>query len=68
MVLTASFPKPDPTAFIGAVQTEAAISCLPGCVALIIMSTKLAKPLQTEGLEEQLEEMLRGRHNHKIGN
>lgn len=30
--------------------------------------TKLAKPLQTEGLEEQPEELLRRRHSHKIGN
>lgn len=68
MVLAASFPKPDLTASIGAMQMEAAISSLPGCVAPTpTVSTKLAKLLQTEGLEEQSEELMR-RHGHKTEN
>lgn len=66
MVLTASFPKPVPTASSGAAQMEAAISSLPGCITPHpITSTKLAKPLKTERLEEQLEELLKRRYRHK---
>lgn len=66
MVLTASFPKPVPTASSGAAQMEAAISSLPRCIIPNpITSTKLAKPLQTERLEEQLEELLKRRYRHK---
>lgn len=48
---------------------EAAISSLPGCLTPApILSTKLAKPLQTEGLEEQPEKLLRRTHSHETGN
>lgn len=48
---------------------EAAISSLPACITPNpITSTKLAKPLQTERLEEQLDELLRRRYRHKKWN
>lgn len=69
VVLTASFPKPVPTASGGTAQMEAATSSLPGCITPDpITSTKLAKPQQTERLEEQLEELLKRRYRHKKWN